>query len=414
MVPASARTSGSDPASKKAEIRARRFGTRDKTKKLSAAVPGVGVGAAAAGGLGADEGPGAAGDAPVAQSLEALTRRGEVVAEDLERAQAGLAELEAEEAEEAGEAALAAAGGGGDGDVAADPLDKFMSENRQKERRQALSRLTAQRDALREEQARVKVMIEAARPSMPSLKTAPSADGAGAGAAAAEGDKNAAAPAKDHPDTAGKADRAEAVDGEEKPPPRAIPDQSPTPMAAPARPRLPTDTGPRIREAAIQRQDQDRGQGVEGAGGEESKAPEPAGTETKTATGPKKRGTPVGASMLPPPPAKRPQRREKTSTPATERDGRDGGGGSPAPPSEAKPKRTVKGPSAMPPPPGKPSAGTAGVGKPVAKAANGSGAADGAGGKTLGKEVLEGGDVDWVPPKDALEKMAALNKKFGY
>ncbi|CAN0371863.1 unnamed protein product, partial [Ectocarpus sp. 13 AM-2016] len=172
VVPTLSGTSKSDLASKKAEIKARRFGARDKTKKLSAVTPPADDTTAAERKRG--DGPGQ--NEAAAQSLEALTRRGEAVVGDLERTQAGLAELEAEEA---GEAALAEYGG-----VAADPLDMFMTENRRKERQQAILRLTAKRESLREEQARLKVMVEAARPSMPSLKKSPAPAAATAAVAA--------------------------------------------------------------------------------------------------------------------------------------------------------------------------------------------------------------------------------------
>lgn len=45
-----------------------------------------------------------------------------------------------------------------------------MATNRETARQQATERLSTKRDALREEQARVKLMMEAARPSMPELK----------------------------------------------------------------------------------------------------------------------------------------------------------------------------------------------------------------------------------------------------
>lgn len=103
-------------ASKKAEIRARRFAPRDKTKKRTVAST-FSSSATTAGGIpqstiasatkGVDEGvsPGAGEqggeEGLVAQSLEALTRRWEVVTGDLLRTDDGLEELQAEEAEEA-------------------------------------------------------------------------------------------------------------------------------------------------------------------------------------------------------------------------------------------------------------------------------------------------------------------------
>lgn len=425
VVPASARASGSDPASKKAEVRARRFGARDKKSKMAAVAPGGGGGgaaaaAAASGGLETAGGRGG-GDEPVAQSLEALTRRAEAVAEDLERTQAGLVELEAEEAEEAGEAALADGGEGGS--PAADPLDMFMSENRKKERQQAVSRLTAQRGALLEEQARLKVMVEAARPSMPSLKGSVPAKAADpgarahAGVAEEKGKEEEKAEADDKSDTidplpvatgAAREITAKADQGNDRlekedssPPPPA-----PATMAAPARPRR--AAGPPPGEGM---QGEGRGErgGTNGNGG----MPAPTGNEEKKAPAAKRRGTPVGAAMLPPPPAKRPQRSAKRETNVTPAPPRGGGGGGPsALTSEPKAKRTVKGPAAMPPPSNKnnPSVVTAGVAPSTAKFAKRSrGPAE-----VAGKDVLEGGDVDWVPPKDALEKMAALNQKFGY
>lgn len=470
MVPAA---SGSDPASKKAEIRARRFGARDKAKKLSAVIPPGGGAAAAAARVGSEgSGGGGAGEEPVAQSLQALTRRGEAVVEDLEKTQAGLAELELEEAEEAGEAALAE--GGGDGgsssssSVVADPLDMFMSENRKKERQQAMLRLTAKRDALLEEQARLKVMTEAARPSMPSLKTSAPAATATATAAAAEA-AGADASTKDgaesngavgvvssspldrgtdaKPDpTAGRKEgtgstavsdrrqvsksgggdvKIKAIEGEEKeegkeegkeerlPPPDPVSPSSPMPVAV----------NPRRSPAGSQRE-----ACAQSGGGESDKigAPKPNPTEIeagKKVSGAKRRGTPVGASMLPPPPAKRPQqRRDETVAPAAAPAGegsvRVGRGGSLPSPSRPTAKRKIKGPAAMPSPLGKPSALSAGTvasseGKTAGRSTRGAAGGEGAG-KATGKDVLEGGDVDWVPPKNALEKMAALNRKFGY
>lgn len=97
----SARTTESGAVSKKEEIRARRFAPRDKTKKLlSTADAGAAVTTPGALRAGTDDGEeGGAGTA--AQSFEALTRRNEAVADDLDRTEKGLAELEAEEAEEA-------------------------------------------------------------------------------------------------------------------------------------------------------------------------------------------------------------------------------------------------------------------------------------------------------------------------
>lgn len=448
MVPA---TSGSDPASKKAEIRARRFGARDKTKKLSAAIPpgGGATAAAAATAVAGTEGSGGGGgrEEPVAQSLQALTRRGEAVAEDLERTQAGLAELELEEAEEAGEAPLAE--GGGDGSVA-DPLDIFMSENRKKERNQAILRLTAKRDALLEEQARLKIMAEAARPSMPSLKTSAAAAAAGAGAStmdragsdstagmlsstldretAAEpggtaepkeetgsnnGDPGRVSKRGGGGGNAGEIKEEEKEEEEELPPPRKPVPPSPSMPAAVKVRTVPA--GPQL-EAGAQSEDGESGQVA-------ASKTNPAGKEeNEKVPGTKRRGTPVGASMLPPPPAKRPQRREgnlgaaASAAPAGEKGG--GGGESLPPPSGPAAKRKVKGPAAMPPSFGKPSAVSAGAlasseGKTTVKSSQGA-AGGGTGRKASGKDVLEGGDVDWVPPKDALEKMAALNQKFGY
>lgn len=45
-----------------------------------------------------------------------------------------------------------------------------MASNRQNARKQALERLSTKRDALRKEQSRLKLMMDAARPSMPELK----------------------------------------------------------------------------------------------------------------------------------------------------------------------------------------------------------------------------------------------------
>lgn len=443
MVPG---TSGSDPASKKAEIRARRFGARDKTKKLSAVIPPGDGAAARAGSEGS--GGGGGGEEPVAQSLEALTRRGEAVVEDLERTQAGLAELELEEAEEAGEAALAEGGGDG-GSSVADPLDMFMTENRKKERQQAMVRLTAKRDALLEEQARLKVMTEVARPSMPSLKTsAPAAaEAAGAGASTKDGAESdgtvGVVSSTLNRGTAAKPDGAAGRKGEagstnidrgqvskrgggdvnteaivdeeeEEENEERLPPSDPVPPSFP----MPAEVNARRSSAGPQKE-----AGAHG-GGEidqiSTPNPNPAGKEARKVSGAKRRGTPVGASMLPPPPAKRPQRREESLAPAAAPPGEGsvGGGGSLSSPSRPTAKRKVKGPAAMPPPLGKPSAVSAGTiesseGKAAVRSNRGA-AGGGARGKAIGKDVLEGGDVDWVPPKNALEKMAALNQKFGY
>lgn len=97
----SARTAESGAVSKKAEIRARRFAPRDKTKKLlSTADAGVAATAPSALRTGTDGGD-EEGAGSAAQSFEALSRRNEAVADDLDRTEKGLAELKAEEAEEA-------------------------------------------------------------------------------------------------------------------------------------------------------------------------------------------------------------------------------------------------------------------------------------------------------------------------
>lgn len=436
VVPTSSGTSKSDLASKKAEIKARRFGARDKTKKLSAVTQPAGDTTAAERKRGVGPGENEAG----AQSLEALTRRGEAVAEDLERTQAGLAELEAEEA---GEAALAE-----DGSVAADPLDMFMTENRRKERKQAMQRLTAKRESLREEQARIKVMVEAARPSMPSLKKSP-APAAGTASVAAtkeetvpvpgtatgssgssssdraaelddRKDTSAAAVDPEHmpgggvgeatPGSAGSGSREKDGDEEEKAAPStAVP--APETASSSTRGSMPSPVEPPCRSNAITEARKSPAGTVASAGKRETgvekgqgETRRPGGKEGKEAPGTKKRGTLVGMSMLPPPPSKRQQRREENSKEGIAGENDEG-------PVEPKAKRTVKGP-AMPPPLGKPSKVGGDVAMPTAVTRAGD--APRGTGKVAGKEALEGGDVDWVPPKDALEKMAALNRKFGY
>ncbi|CAM9243574.1 unnamed protein product, partial [Ectocarpus sp. 12 AP-2014] len=431
VVPTLSGTSKSDLASKKAEIKARRFGARDTTKKLSAVTPPADNTTAAE----------RKQNEAAAQSLEALTRRGEAVVEDLERTQAGLAELEAEEA---GEVALAE-----DGGVAADPLDMFMTENRRKERQQAIVRLTAKRKSLREEQARLKVMVEAARPSMPSLKKSPAPAAATAAVAAAKEetvpvpetatggsgssssdqaaepddrkDTRAAAVDREHmpgggrnvdamPGSAGSGSQENDSDEEKKTPPStAVPARE----TGSIRGSMPSPLAPPCRSNAIAEARKSPGGTVASAGTRErgvekgqAETRHPAVKEGKEASGTKKRGrgTPVGTSMLPPPPSKRQQRREENSKADLAGENDEG-------PVEPKAKRTVKGP-AMPPPLGKPSkvGGGVSVPTPVARA----GDVPQGTGKVAGKEALEGGDVDWVPPKDALEKMAALNRKFGY
>ena len=486
VVPSSARTPEGGALCKKEEIRARRFGARDKSKKLTlapttaAAVSTAAVAAAAAGGrgkLGGGGSPeGGGGGETVAQSLEALTRRADAVAQDLERVESGLVELEVEEAEEAGEA-----GTGGE-EVAADPLDMFMASNRKNEREQAVLRLSAQRDSLREERTLLKAMVEAARPSMPSLKPAsgkPVAAGKDAAAAVVSGESRGSSPpggalaAGEALAAAGVAVSSKSSNGEkeekEKEEPNMrisrhssgwgdardiasggnsgsggggggsrrsdskkesdveaevnVPSVS-TPLAAPAAlPRRPGDKAaaiPADRTAVISRGDsaggRDGGNGGSGldtdvnvgSDNKEGAPPSPAPQEVKSGNATtKKRGTPVGPSMLHPPPAKRPQPKRNTSTAADKKDDS---------PASSNGKRAVRGPAAMPPPPvasvsaGRVTAGAAGSKEPRKEGLGAKG-----GGKVAGKGVLEGGDADWVPPKgQAGDGRTALNLKFGY
>lgn len=432
VVPASARSSKGGVVSRKAEVRARRFGARDKTQKmLSLPMEGATKAAGASGrsGMGTiDSGRDDGDESSAAQSLEALTRRAEVVAEDLERTEGGLVELEAEEAEVAGEAEAEVR--------AADPLDVFMFSNRQNEREQAMLRLTAQRDSLRAEQARLKAMVEAARPSMPSLKPALAAVGVakdrteldlpGSALSSLQQDKAAEVPAVAAAKTGQDGDTADAGvsksaeettggDGEstageapgdgleERPKPSLAPATAPAALPGSSA----VVTGRKLPAAPHS------GAGRRGGNGGVDKEGEMESSQTEVkSSGLKRTGTPVGAAMPPPPPAKRPQIREETSALSA-----DKGTGSA--------KRGVKGPASMPPALGTPSAN---VDTPTssgrAGAAGGSKAGrtpdtirenEGGVGKIAGKGVLEGGDADWVPPKgQAGDGRTALNAKFGY
>lgn len=356
-----------------------------------------------------------------AQSLEALTRRVEVVAEDLERTEGGLVELEAEEAEEAGEE---------DEDAVADPLDMFMASNRTKERQQATLRLATKRDSLREEQARLKVMVEAARPSMPALKATPkpsspaavateggtgssvpgsSPSGKVATAAGNDGSSIAIEDArddesKDRVKVAADIERAAAGTPEKRP---MLSPQGSASMAAP-------DVLPRrasVPPVAARAAPPPGGDGGdvcdEDKGGQREASP----AETPRSSGVKRRGTPVGTAMLPPPAAKRPQQGGKPSKTVAV-----------APvdsTTDSNPKRPVKGPAAMPPSPGNPL-------RNVTPLSGGGGGGGDAGDSVDARSseqttssaksgVLEGGDADWVPPKgQAGDGRTALNLKFGY
>ncbi|CAN0496901.1 unnamed protein product [Ectocarpus sp. 12 AP-2014] len=324
----------------------------------------------------------------------------------------------------------------------------FMTENRRKERQQAILRLTAKRESLREEQARLKVMVEAARPSMPSLKKSPApaavtaavaatkeetvpvpeAATGGSGSSSSDQaaeiddrkDTRAAAVDREHmpgdgsnveamPGSAGSGSHEKDGDEEEK---TASSTAVPAPEAANStRVSMPSPVAPPCRSNATTEARKSSAGSVASAGTRErgvekvqAETRHPGVKEGKEASGTKKRGTPVGTSMLPPPPSKRQQRREENSKADLAEENDEG-------PVEPKAKRTVKGP-AMPPPLGKPSKVGAGVSVPTVVARAGD--APRGTGKVAGKEALEGGDVDWVPPKDALEKMAALNRKFGY
>lgn len=411
------------------------------------------------GGVSSEEG----GDETVAQSLEALTRRADAVAQDLERTESGLLELEVEEAEdEAGEEA----GAGGDG-VAADPLDMFMAGNRKNERRQAVLRLTAQRDSLREEQTLLKAMVEAARPSMPSLKPAaanPVAAGKGVAAVAAvaavPGESRDSSPQQSLPLPL-PSDEALAAGGvvsrisnegekeEEMEQPvvrlsrysnggenatdsggRGVEAELPplsasmgAPAALPRRPEAAAaadQTTPVAAQAeAVEGRGGGRGNGNSKSGidttrGNKDGAPSycvPQEEAEKSGSS-KKRGTPVGALMLPPPPAKRPQPKQSASIADKKED-------LPSVPSSAK--RAMKGPAAMPPLPAASvssarfTAGATGGKEPREGEAKGTRAGAAGGVKVAGKGVLEGGDADWVPPKgQAGDGRTALNLKFGY
>ncbi|CAM9220029.1 unnamed protein product [Ectocarpus sp. 4 AP-2014] len=319
----------------------------------------------------------------------------------------------------------------------------FMTENRRKERQQAIVRLTTKRESLREEQALLKVMVEAARPSMPSLKkslapaaptasvaatkeetvpvpeTATGGSGSSPSDQAAEPDDRkdirAAAVGREH--MPGGGGDGEAMPGSagsgshEKYGDEVVSRVVPAPEAASTRGSMPSPVAPPCRSNAITEARKSPAGTVASAGTRErgvkkgqAETRHPGVKEGKEASGTKKRGTPVGTSMLPPLPSKRQRRREENSK-ADIAGEKDGG------PVEPKAKRTVKGP-AMPPPLGKPSKVGGGVSVPTPVASAGD--APRGTGKVARQEALEGGDVDWVPPKDALEKMAALNRKFGY
>lgn len=480
-MPASSRNSEGGAISKKAEIRARRFGARDKTKKMIATAAAGGFGSAAAGeGRGgttaAVSGGGDGDNGSAAQSFETLTRRVEVVAEDLERTEGILVELEMEEAEEETEEKA-----GEDEAVAVDPLDMFMATNRKNERQQAMLRLTTQRESLREEQVRLKAMVKAARPSLPSLNPTAAAPGAPATMkkGVEVGVSGVSPPLLSSSDTEVAAALAATVptadivsedkgivgtgmlkgretcktttsgssEGQSgRPEVKTI--VSPPPAAASVSMAAPPPALPRRLSAVVTAAIEPTTAGGCGRAGDEETANDNQGNtaeptarreEAKDSGGVKRRGTPVGAAMmLPPRPAKKRQHTRGTSA-STRGDidnkevipdlsplGGSGGGGS-----TESVKPTIKGPSRMPPPSGKkiPAKNTGFAASPgrVATAAGGGVKAAatttakkvdrGEGGVKVaaGKGVLEGGDADWVPPKgQAGDGRTVLNLKFGY
>ncbi|CAM9537880.1 unnamed protein product, partial [Sphacelaria rigidula] len=449
----SARTTESGAVSKKEEIRARRFAPRDKTKKLlSTADAGAAVTTPGALRAGTDDGEeGGAGTA--AQSFEALTRRNEAVADDLDRTEKGLAELEAEEAEEALENM------GSEGETAADPLDAFMASNRQNARKQALERLSTKRDALRKEQSRLKFMMDAARPSMPELKAPASIPASPVEAGTATETNTRVIQEGVDPNVPGSTDQR----GSNRPTGEQAHQMSFGKSTTPAKMAPPAFTGNPARDAGhdggkdqemrtMNEPDERRpGSGeipphagaramaspptaasfpgpsavslprpsAVGEGG--AKAPPSPAQAAKSgsssnrdgaasSTGVKRREISTAEGDMEPPPAAKRSPQWKTplstlkKTPSQEQP-RDPG---------ITTKRTVKGPAAMPPPSVTASSATAANTTNVAGMSEGGGNGVKKGAAAAGA-LLEGGDADWVPPEgQSGDGRTALNLKFGY
>lgn len=465
VVPASARALEGGAISKKAEIRARRFGARDKTKKLvsPSAVQGAPTSSTAAvtgrGGAGSVPPFSMNGDGSAAQSLDALTRRAEAVGEDLARTESSLVELEVEEAEEAEEELTGGGGGSAVIATAVDPLDMFMSSNRKKERQQAILRLTTQRDSLRAERTSLKAMVEAARPAMPSLKARTSAprvaapegpkgedtsasDSSGGASPAVErhnspehrtadtvtssGGKSSVGAGRDLLSEKGDAGAGKGQAKDMLPPVPASIEASSKASDPLERAAVTPTTMPKLAKTFLRENDGTNGGSVD----EVNSIDKPPQEEMRKSSGVKRRGTPVGAAMLPPPPAKRLQQIGTVSPPANVE--RKDTAGDPSASSGSSgsfvTKPVMKGPAAMPPPTRNPSSSAEvadmsdGKGRDVSSAvAVGKDKQDrkSSRGKDVkqaaGKGALEGGDADWVPPKgQAGDGRTALNLKFGY
>lgn len=407
---ASSRRTPGGALSKKAEVRARRFARKDRNAKNLAVVPRVDVGSSSAISREGDGGAFSSGED--AQSLEVLKQRAETVVLDLERTEVGLAELEAEEAEEEEE--------GG-----ADPLDQFMASNRRNERYQARTRLSAQRDSLTAEKERLGVMIEAATPSMPTLKpvaTAPLNESAESivpekslpltdraepmlASGEVKGEEpvthNGSASAFGGGDDGSRSEGGNNDYPSEQPCDSSLALSATTLQASVCRSPVSGKTAVDGGEQKILRDSEGDGAGLEQSSG-----------------GKKRRRISVEGAMLPPPPPVKRSERTGNDDAALKEEGdfRQQSDGATA-------RRTVKGPVAMPPLSVKPPRSSAGgivrrempaehvkehggkrVDSGVAKASN-----------VEDKVMLEGGDADWVPPKGQVgDGRTALNAKFGY
>lgn len=356
--------------------------------------------------------------------------------------------------------------------MTADPLDAFMATNRKKARQQAAERLSTKRDALREEQARLKLMMEAARPSMPELKatakapTAPPPTEASKCVTKYGIDSNVPGSTPQNTDEAASASASNSAPPDEQ--------RSPIGMAPPA--VIGTPPGRRAGHGT------EMGRGVGTVSEPDERRPGSSLTP-RPARGGAMRPPPAAvaallsrpsAASLPRPSASGERRKtedgkvgETSVVSSDENGGGDtrrgqhnsskepllpeqavegksagvkrrgtpvGGAEMQPPPPTKRPqqrenpstikgaagqeqqpvpaststKRAVKGPAAMPPPVGKTPPG------PGIKSAVGAGKSDGV--KVAGKGgVLEGGDADWVPPKgQAGDGRTALNLKFGY
>ena len=426
-------------------MRARRFAPKDKTKKMV-----VVGGARAGGGLGAEVSAGGAisffssegDDGTAAQSLEALKRLAEVVAGDLERTDAGLAELQAEEIEEE-QNAKTPEGGQDAVAAAADPLDRFMASNRRSERQQAMTRLSARRDALQKEKERLRVMVEAATPSMPTLKAVVTSVDESTRAIVPEVSPVTHEEAKgeetrdDMALAGGNGDddnshsgslRNNGPEASRDDPASGRPFRSPAlaSVTEPAATSRSPVSGAHTADVVFREKPTtlSSGSNVEGCEQETVRNSQEALEQSSGAK--KRRGTPVEGVMLPPPPPARRSKHagnengvieegKKQALADLDKDG-------------DVPRRAVKGPAAMPPSSAKTSASAERARREApAELATGDKTSGEEGRKSAGetrgaeavvaseKAILEGGDADWVPPKgQAGDGRTALNAKFGY